>query len=42
VVAAPGIIYATLLGGLLGGLGLITGGLLGYGLMMLTSARRFA
>ncbi len=35
------IIYGTLLGGLLGSLGLITGGLLGYGLM-LTSARRFA
>jgi uncharacterized membrane protein YdjX (TVP38/TMEM64 family) len=41
VVAALGIIYGTLLGGLLGSLGLITGGLLGYGLM-LTSARRFA
>jgi uncharacterized membrane protein YdjX (TVP38/TMEM64 family) len=41
VVAALGIIYGTLLGGLLGSVGLITGGLLGYGLM-LTSARRFA
>jgi len=41
VVAALGIIYGTLLGGLLGSLGLITSGLLGYGLM-LTSARRFA
>ena len=41
VIAALGIIYGTLLGGLLGSLGLITGGLLGYGLM-LTSARRFA
>jgi uncharacterized membrane protein YdjX (TVP38/TMEM64 family) len=41
VIAAFGIIYGTLLGGLLGTLGLITGGLLGYGLM-LTSARRFA
>jgi uncharacterized membrane protein YdjX (TVP38/TMEM64 family) len=41
VVAALGIIYGTWLGGLLGSLGLITGGLLGYGLM-LTSARRFA
>jgi uncharacterized membrane protein YdjX (TVP38/TMEM64 family) len=41
VITALGIIYGTLLGGLLGGLGLITGGLLGYGLM-LTSARRFA
>jgi uncharacterized membrane protein YdjX (TVP38/TMEM64 family) len=41
VIAALGIIYGTLLGGLLGTLGLITGGLLGYGLM-LTSARRVA
>ena len=41
VIAALGIIYGTLLGGLLGTVGLITGGLLGYGLM-LTSARRFA
>jgi uncharacterized membrane protein YdjX (TVP38/TMEM64 family) len=41
VIAALGIIYGTLLGGSLGSLGLITGGLLGYGLM-LTSARRFA
>jgi uncharacterized membrane protein YdjX (TVP38/TMEM64 family) len=41
VIAALGITYGTLLGGLLGSLGLITGGLLGYGLM-LTSARRFA
>jgi uncharacterized membrane protein YdjX (TVP38/TMEM64 family) len=41
VIAALGIIHGTLLGGLLGSLGLITGGLLGYGLM-LTSARRFA
>jgi uncharacterized membrane protein YdjX (TVP38/TMEM64 family) len=40
VIAALGIIYGTLLGGLLGSLGLITGGLFGYGLM-LTSARRF-
>jgi hypothetical protein len=39
VIAALGIIYGTLLGALLGSLGLITGGLLGYGLM-LTSARR--
>jgi uncharacterized membrane protein YdjX (TVP38/TMEM64 family) len=39
VIAALGIIYGTLLGGLLGSLGLITGGVLGYGLM-LTSARR--
>ena len=35
----PSMDYGTLLGGLLGSLGLITGGLLGYGLM-LTSARR--
>lgn len=41
VIAALGIIYGTLLGGLLGSFGLISGGLLGYGLM-LTSARRFA
>jgi uncharacterized membrane protein YdjX (TVP38/TMEM64 family) len=41
VIAALGIIYGTLLGGLLGSLGLITSGLLGYGLM-LTAARRFA
>ena len=41
VIGALGIIYGTLLGGLLGSLGLISSGLLGYGLM-LTSARRFA
>jgi uncharacterized membrane protein YdjX (TVP38/TMEM64 family) len=41
VIAALGIVYGTLLGGLLGSFGLITGGLLGYGLMR-TSARRFA
>jgi uncharacterized membrane protein YdjX (TVP38/TMEM64 family) len=41
VIAALGIVYGTLLGGLLGSVGLITGGLLGYGLM-LTSVRRFA
>jgi uncharacterized membrane protein YdjX (TVP38/TMEM64 family) len=40
VIAALGIIYGTLLGGLLGSLGLITGGLLGYALM-LTTARRY-
>jgi uncharacterized membrane protein YdjX (TVP38/TMEM64 family) len=40
VIAALGIVYGTLLGGLLGSLGLITSGLLGY-LLMLTSARRF-
>jgi uncharacterized membrane protein YdjX (TVP38/TMEM64 family) len=40
VIAALGVVYGPLLGGLLGGLGLITGGLLGYGLM-LTSARRY-
>jgi len=39
VLAALGIIYGTVLGGLLGSLGLITGGLLGYALMR-TSARR--
>jgi uncharacterized membrane protein YdjX (TVP38/TMEM64 family) len=38
VIAALGIIYGTVLGGLLGSVGLITGGLLGYALM-LTSAR---
>jgi uncharacterized membrane protein YdjX (TVP38/TMEM64 family) len=41
VIAALGIVYGTLLGGLLGSFGLITGGLLGYGLMR-TAARRFA
>jgi uncharacterized membrane protein YdjX (TVP38/TMEM64 family) len=41
VISALGITYGALLGGLLGSLGLITGGLLGYG-VMLTSARRFA
>jgi uncharacterized membrane protein YdjX (TVP38/TMEM64 family) len=40
VIAALGIIYGTLLGGLLGSLGLISGGVLGYALMR-TSARRF-
>ena len=40
VIAALGIVYGTLVGGLLGSLGLVTGGLLGYALM-LTSARRF-
>jgi uncharacterized membrane protein YdjX (TVP38/TMEM64 family) len=40
LIAALGIIYGTLLGGLLGSLGLVTSGLLGYGLM-LTAARRF-
>jgi uncharacterized membrane protein YdjX (TVP38/TMEM64 family) len=39
VIAALGIIYGTVLGGLLGSVGLITGGLLGY-LLMFTSARR--
>src|SRR5262245_15264795 len=39
VIAALGIIYGTVIGGLLGSLGLITSGLLGYGLMF-TSARR--
>jgi uncharacterized membrane protein YdjX (TVP38/TMEM64 family) len=41
VIAALGILYGTLLGGLLGSLGLIAGGLLGYALM-LTAARRCA
>ncbi len=40
VIAALGIVYGTVLGGLLGSFGLVTGGLLGYGLMR-TSARRF-
>ena len=40
VIAALGIVYGTLVGGLLGSLGLVTGGLIGYALM-LTSARRF-
>jgi uncharacterized membrane protein YdjX (TVP38/TMEM64 family) len=40
VIAALGIIYGTLVGGLLGSLALITSGLLGYALM-LTSSRRF-
>jgi uncharacterized membrane protein YdjX (TVP38/TMEM64 family) len=39
VIAALGIIYGTVLGGLLGSVGLIIGGLLGY-VLMLTSARR--
>lgn len=41
VIAALGIVYGALLGGLLGSVGLITAGLLGYALM-LTSARRIA
>jgi uncharacterized membrane protein YdjX (TVP38/TMEM64 family) len=41
VVAALGIVYGTVLGGVLGSVGLITGGLLGY-VLMLTSARRMA
>lgn len=40
VIAALGVIYGTLLGGLLGSLGLITSGLLGY-LLMFTFARRY-
>jgi uncharacterized membrane protein YdjX (TVP38/TMEM64 family) len=39
VIAALGIVYGGLLGGLLGSVGLITGGLLGY-FLMLGSARR--
>jgi uncharacterized membrane protein YdjX (TVP38/TMEM64 family) len=41
VIAALGIIYGTVFGGLLGSVGLISGGILGYALMR-TSARRFA
>lgn len=41
VIAALGIIYGAVLGGLLGSVGLITGGLLGY-LLMRTAARKFA
>jgi uncharacterized membrane protein YdjX (TVP38/TMEM64 family) len=41
VIAALGIIYGTFVGGLLGSVGLITGGLVGY-LLMLTAARRYA
>ena len=41
VIAALGLIYGTVIGGLLGSLALITGGLLGYALM-LTSLRRLA
>jgi uncharacterized membrane protein YdjX (TVP38/TMEM64 family) len=40
VIAALGIIYGAVLGGLLGSVGLIAGGLLGY-LLMRTSARKF-
>ncbi|MPY88599.1 MAG: hypothetical protein GEU99_11805 [Luteitalea sp.] len=40
VIAALGIIYGTVLGGLLGSIGLISGGVLGYGLMRI-SAQRF-
>ncbi|HEV2897617.1 MAG TPA: VTT domain-containing protein [Pseudaminobacter sp.] len=39
VIAALGVVYGTVLGGLLGSVGQITGGLLGY-VLMLTSARR--
>jgi uncharacterized membrane protein YdjX (TVP38/TMEM64 family) len=41
VIAALGVVYGTLVGGLLGTLGLITGGLLGYALMH-TPVRRLA
>ena len=41
VIAALGLVYGVPLGGLIGSVGLITGGLLGYGLMF-TSARRLA
>ena len=40
MIAALGIVYGTLLGGLLGSVGLITGGLLGYALIR-SSARRY-
>jgi uncharacterized membrane protein YdjX (TVP38/TMEM64 family) len=40
VIAALGIMYGTLIGGLLGTFGLITGGLLGYGLVR-TAVRRY-
>jgi uncharacterized membrane protein YdjX (TVP38/TMEM64 family) len=40
VITALGIIYGTVLGGLLGSIGLISGGVLGYGLMRI-SAQRF-
>jgi uncharacterized membrane protein YdjX (TVP38/TMEM64 family) len=40
VIAALGIIYGTVFGGLLGSVGLISGGVLGYALMR-TAARRF-
>jgi uncharacterized membrane protein YdjX (TVP38/TMEM64 family) len=40
VIAALGIVYGAVIGGLLGAVGLITSGLLGYGLMF-TAARRF-
>jgi uncharacterized membrane protein YdjX (TVP38/TMEM64 family) len=39
VIAALGVIYGAVLGGLLGSVGMIAGGLLGY-VLMLTSARR--
>lgn len=41
VIAALGLIYGTAIGGLVGSIGLITTGLLGYGLMF-TSVRRLA
>jgi uncharacterized membrane protein YdjX (TVP38/TMEM64 family) len=41
VIAALGIIYGALVGGLVGSVGLISGGFLGY-LLMRTSVRRFA
>ena len=41
VIAALGIVYGTLIGGLLGSIGLITGGLIGYALMF-TAARHVA
>jgi uncharacterized membrane protein YdjX (TVP38/TMEM64 family) len=41
VIAALGIVYGPVLGGLVGSIGLVSGGLIGYGLMF-TAARRFA
>ena len=42
VIAALGIIHETCLGGLLGSLGLITGGLVGYRLLLTSAQRSYA